>query len=342
MPHILVFLYIIFWDMPGGGFFHQLFLFWSPLLGYSSGSAGGPLLGEENTNAPEPTGSPTATPPPVEGPPVPEALGMEPEVLPPTDPEPPAADTKFVGRAMTLDDMEAQLKSRMERHAWILETQLEKEFLQKKRKAEAELDDEMDLRRQKRLRDLEEEIKEEMDMKNAKLASLSTELAERMELVVEEQKLLDDLKEKAINMQQMLEEEAKKFEVAKAATANAKAMGATPVRADNNTALKDRLKEKLEQTMSRTRTTPTNASQSQTPSPLSQATTPPTVPPAEEKIPNKDRAIVPTTDMRFTSSTHPGAWQFLYRITKKDDQCDKEIYDAWHAGAWAYMLTCYL
>lgn len=317
--------------------------FWPPLLGYSSGSAGGSLLGQdaaeqqqspENVEPPK-SSSPLADPPvdPLAVAPTLEVPADSEEVVPPHVPEPPATEPGLV----SLSDMEAQLKIRMERHAAILEKQLEDEFFAKKRKAESELDEEIELRRQKRLRDLEEDIKEELDLKNAKLARASSELAERMELVAEEQKLLDELKDKAINMQQMLEEEAKKLASAKAATQTAEAAIATPHRVDNKTSLKDRLKEKLEQTMSKARTTPAAAPSHQATTPSPTSTPSPTVPSVEGKKPSG--AIVPTTDMRFSSSTHPGAWQFLYRITKREDQCDKEIYDAWHAGAWGDMLA---
>ena len=57
-------------------------------------------------------------------------------------------------------------------------------------------------------------------------------------------------------------------------------------------------------------------------------------------LPDKPKGdiVVPISNTRFTSSTHPEAWHFLYRINKKVDDKDslpewqKEVYEQWHAG----------
>ena len=86
------------------------------------------------------------------------------------------------------------------------------------------------------MRDLEEEIKDEQAMKEARLAALDLQLLEKMQLVADEQSTLDELKDKSINMQRRLDEEALK----------AGQVDATPK--DTKSALKDRLREKLELT----------------------------------------------------------------------------------------------
>ena len=49
--------------------------------------------------------------------------------------------------------------------------------------------------------------------------------------------------------------------------------------------------------------------------------------------------LVPTSSQRFTSSTHPEAWQYLYRLTKSKDKCDEEIYKAWHEGLGLFYFS---
>ena len=142
-------------------------------------------------------------------------------------------------------------------------------------------------------------------------------------LVADEQTILDNLKDKAIEMQRKLEEEARKLEPPK------------DLDLDPKTVMKDRLREKLEMTIKK-RWLEVDAVAPKTPAepsppPSSGGPSPSPTPESATTVPTTT-VIVPTTDMRFSSSTHPAAWQFLYRITKKEDQCDKEIYDAWHAG----------
>lgn len=55
-----------------------------------------------------------------------------------------------------------------------------------------------------------------------------------------------------------------------------------------------------------------------------------------ERVSDRDDSKC-SAETRFTSSTHPEAWGALYRIVRKVDTdgnpaCAKEIYDAWHQG----------
>ena len=221
---------------------------------------------------------------------------------------------------VSLSSMEAEMKARMDAHAKLLEKAMTDEFLQKKRVAEEQLEEEMEMKRQKRLRDLEEEIKEETLAKQAKLASLDLQLQERMQLVADEQTLLDDLKDKSIEMQRKLEEESKTLSKKSPEPMRSDA-------ADPKTAMKAKLKEKLDNMGKGLPATPTShTTESLGHTPVAEGLTPTT-------SPKEGNVIMPMTDMRFTSSTHPAAWQFLYRMTKKEEHCDKSIYDAWHAGA---------
>ena len=200
--------------------------------------------------------------------------------------------------------MEAEMKARMDAHAKVLEKAMTDDFLQKKRAAEEQLEEEMELKRQKRLRDLEEEIKEATLAKEAKLASLDLQLQERMQLVADEQTLLDDLKDKSIEMKRKLEEESQKLTMKSPEPMSGDV-------SDPKTAMKAKLKEKLESMGKEVPATP--ASHTPTGSlghtPVTDGSTPTTSP--------KDGGVItPMTDMRFSSSTHPAAWQFLYRMTK--------------------------
>ncbi|CAL1128336.1 unnamed protein product [Cladocopium goreaui] len=116
--------------------------------------------------------------------------------------------------------------------------------------AEQELEVEIELKREKRMRELEEEIKEEVDAKQAKLASLDAQLSERMFLVSEEQTLLDDLKQKAHEMQCKLDEESRKSMNAMGREPPTHAVFPVPCTrvSDPKSAMKEKLREKLEET----------------------------------------------------------------------------------------------
>ena len=216
-----------------------------------------------------------------------------------------------------------------------LEMQMQQNFLEKKRKAEEELEIEMEAKKQKRMRELEEELMEEKHLKESRLQALDAQLQERMLLVAEEQTNLDDLREKSRNLQKQIEAEGIAYEQRAKATPPAGPLAAPAAPPDNTTVcptpqvpnpadvLKERAREKLLQTAEKAKrmeaTTKTPSPETSEAASATQTPTPPGV-------------IVPQTDMRFTSSTHPNAWHFLYRLTKREDQCPKEIYEAWHAG----------
>ncbi len=272
----------------------------------------------------EPTGNDTVAQP---SPPPMTPRHPSPESPPPTDQAVAIAPPECVpGLGGGVADMEKELKERMERHAKSLEQSLTADFLAKKRKAEEELEQEIDMKRTKRLMELEEDLILENEYKQSKLAGLDAQLAEKMQLVADEQTILDDLKDKAIEMQRKLEEEARILEPPKNPT--------EPT--DPKSVMKNRLREKLEMTNKKKSGLEADAVAPKTPAepsppPSSGGPSPSPTPESTTTVPTT-AVVVPTTDMRFSSSTHPAAWQFLYRITKKEDHCDKEIYDAWHAG----------
>ena len=272
-------------------------------VGYSSGSAGGSVLGDTVHNPPKELREP-----------VPSSTG------PPQPPPDQPAQRLPESDAESTSALESELKARMEKHAKALEKAMSDDFLEKKRKAEDELETEMEQKRRKRMQELDEEMEEKRQMKEAALDSMEMQLQTRMQLVADEQLLLDDLKEKSKKMQEQIEEEANRLTTAPA----------QKTAEDPKTAMKERLKEKLQGRNAALATPPpSQTTQSSPPS----ADSVPAAPDSAKGTPTPTGTIVPMTDMRFTSSTHPAAWQFLYRLTKREDQCDKEIYDAWHAGA---------
>ena len=308
------------------------------LLGYSSGSAGGAVLGERPELEPSPTPENTDVPEP---PATPEQVLGTGEL--PAEGAPP--DAPMVGEPeSSASKLETELKERMYKHMAALEQQMTNDFMEKKRKAESDLEDELKLKREKRMRDLEEELKEERDLKETQLARLECQLAERMQLVSDEQALIDELKEKSHDLQKKLADEGAKLNSVPATPVQ------TPVLADKDRA-KEMLKLKLQQTVERSRG---EVPPQQTPSPSHSIESTSTggalhgsggsgqngTPPSQEP----KGVIIPATDMRFTSSTHPGAWHFLYRLTRREDQCDKTIYDQWHEGGkilYCTLLVCY-
>ena len=159
------------------------------------------------------------------------------------------------------------------------------------------------------------EMQENMAYQQTQLAMASEQLQERMLLVTDEQKTLDDLREKTRQMQLQLEA---------AADHNPPV---NPLPCTPSAKAKELLKQKLEQTQKKV------AIPISTPSPAS-------LPSGERPSENTGNLgemtgnglMVPISDQRFTSSTHPQAWHCLYRMCRKPDGIDKEIYDKWHAG----------
>ena len=276
-------------------------------VGYSSGSAGGSVLGDAVHNPPDSK----------------ELCEPSPSLTGPPQPPPKEPAQQLPEPALSASALELEMKARMDKHAKALEKAMTDDFLDMKRKAEAELETEMEQKRMKRMQELDEEMEEKKRMKEAALESMEMQLQTRMQLVADEQMLLDDLKEKSKNMQRKIEEEASRMTTA----------SAQKTTEDPKTAMKERLKEKLQEKAALATPPPSGAAQKSPPS----ADSVPAAPESAKGTP-PNATIVPMTDMRFTSSTHPAAWQFLYRLTKREDQCDKEIYDAWHAGAKTVLM----
>ena len=276
-------------------------------VGYSSGSAGGSVLGDAVHDPPTSK----------------ELCEPSPSLTGPPEPPPKEPAQQLPESALSASALESEMKARMDKHAKALEKAMTDDFLEMKRKAEAELETEMEQKRMKRMQELDEEMEEKKRMKEAALESMEMQLQSRMQLVADEQMLLDDLKEKSKNMQRKIEEEASRMTTA----------SAQKTTEDPKTAMKERLKEKLQEKAALATPPPSGAVQKSPPS----ADSVPAAPESAKGTP-PNTAIVPMTDMRFTSSTHPAAWQFLYRLTKREDQCEKEIYDAWHAGAKTVLM----
>eukprot|EP00435_Cladocopium_sp_Y103_P049654 s3768_g15.t1 len=154
-------------------------------VGYSSGSAGGKVT--------EPSGSAP-----------PEDPGKNPPVNPPV----PGLSEPKIESKPTVDyyqEKEAAMMERLDQHMRVLTKKFEDDLLNRKRAAEQDLDMEIASKRQKRLQELDDEVRDEKTMKETHLASLDAQLAEKMQLVSDEQTILDDLKEKSKRLQRDLE-----------------------------------------------------------------------------------------------------------------------------------------
>ena len=199
-----------------------------------------------------------------------------------------------------------------------LEAEMQQQLLEKKRKAEQELEVEMRLKKLKLQEDLERLEEEKISQQN-RLAELNDQLQERMVLISSEQETLDELRDLSKEMQSRLQ--------------------LAGAEADRDKS-KQLLRQKLEDTVRKQRAAqaPVNpALPANAPAPEAvRANTlalPSTAPPAPAP------AITPSSDQRITSANNPQAWHQLYRMTKKPDSVDKEIYDAWHAGLLNVFFT---
>ena len=296
---------------------------WSFLLaGYSSGSAGGTVT--------EPAGGNTGGAPPAEVP------GGEMPVNPPVPAEPvELSQPAKLEPKPTLDyyqQKEAEMMERLDHHMNVLAQKFEDELLEKKRAAEHDLDVEIGIKRQKRLQELDDEVRDATCMKETHLASLDAQLAEKMQLVADEQTVLDDLKEKSKRLQRDLEAAADPQACHGLSTPCSKQSGTSSSEKD---ARKAKLKDKLNETVNKNKSSPAPSS---LPSPPSSAERDAGAVAVVPEGKGGEVALLPVTTMRFTSSTHPEAWHFLYRLNKKVDSADqlpdwqKEVYEQWHAG----------
>ena len=205
---------------------------------------------------------------------------------------------------------------RLEEKMACLEKKLLGELEDKKRKAQEELQHDLNEKRRK-IDDEIFEMEEERSLHETRLAIASEQLQERMVLVADEQKSLDDLKEKSRIMRQELEAAAREKE---------QAPDQSKRTAEDK---KELLRQKLEATVKK------NASPesvSVAPSPPSVGPQPTASPLPSEGLGGGGETVALVSDQRFTSSTHPQAWHCLYRMTRRSDGCEAEIYKLWHEG----------
>jgi len=261
--------------------------------GYSSGSAGGTVV--------PPSESQTLPP---------QREVDEPHVK--TEPGPPAG-IELGTHENACKHLEETMMKRLEEKLFGLEQKFLGELEEKKRKAHEEMMFELNEKRRK-IDDEIFELEEEKILHESRLAMASEQLQERMVLVADEQKTLDDLREKSRTMRQELEAAGReKEQLANQAKREAQEK-------------KELLRQKLEATAKKNATP-----ESVSPSPASVASQPTVSPfPSDER--NGGEAVALVSDQRFTSSTHPQAWHCLYRMTRKADSCDAEIYKLWHEG----------
>ena len=223
----------------------------------------------------------------------------------------PAQEKELQGR---LADLENEMVVALNERMMSLEKQLLEEVHERKRHAEKQLEDELCQKRRK----IDDEIfdmEEDRCLHETRLAIASEQLQERMQLVSDEQKILDDLREKSRAMQKQFDTESVNSKEQQSPTTPSSVQGMT------ESEKKELLKNKLAKFSQNSATPRENTNAPATPSPA------PT-----ERVPEPtSQAIIPTSDQRFTSSTHPQAWHSLYRITKSKG-CDAEIYKMWHEG----------
>lgn len=272
--------------------------------GYSSGSAGGTVF-------PEPAGA-------SDSPEAPNTTEVTAEVPAPTEE---ANEPKDKPPDPSLAEHEAALKERLEQHMKMLEDKFYNELLDRKRAAEQDLEIEIESKRQKKLREIDDEFQDDKTQKQACLDQMEAQLMEKMQLVADEQTVLDELREKSRTVRQQLEEAAKQDALLPPPPSTP-----SPASGGESSAMKERLRQKLLEATSK----------------KPAVTQGPTAPPKPEVsgLPDKPKGdiVVPISNTRFTSSTHPEAWHFLYRINKKVDDKDslpewqKEVYEQWHAG----------
>ena len=261
--------------------------------GYSSGSAGGTVV--------PPSESQTLPP---------QREVDEPHVK--TEPGPPAG-IELGTHENACKHLEETMMKRLEEKLFGLEQKFLGELEEKKRKAHEEMMFELNEKRRK-IDDEIFELEEEKILHESRLAMASEQLQERMVLVADEQKTLDDLREKSRTMRQELEAAGREKEQ----LANQAKRAAQEK--------KELLRQKLAATAKKNATP-----ESLSPSPASVASQPTVSPfPSDER--NGGEAVALVSDQRFTSSTHPQAWHCLYRMTRKADSCDAEIYKLWHEG----------
>lgn len=216
----------------------------------------------------------------------------------------------------TLEALEKSLVEKLNARMLELEHKMVAELESRKREAEQNMDEEVNKKRQRLQGDIQDLIDERTEQEN-KLAVATEQLQDKMQSVSSEQAILDELREKSRAMQKQLQE---------AAVANHNPGKSEDEKAKQKELLKQKMQASAHKAPPNPPATPNAALAS--PSTVSSTT------PGTESTPAvTEQAMVPVSSQRFTSSTHPEAWQYLYRLTKHKDKCDEEVYNAWHEGS---------
>lgn len=306
-----------------GSLFHHGLISRGALAGYSSGSAGGSVVPER---AEPPEAAPSK--------PKVEVADVTAGPVSPVTPAPAApAANPLEGQdarapppaSKDLAAVEADMMGKLHARMADMEKQMVVDFENRKRAAEQELEN---ITSKKMCIEVEiEMLKVQQAEEESKLNIVSEQLQDKMLCVSEEQTILDDLREKSRDVEKQLEEAAK--------TMNNKPPQEVPRTENTEPEQKQQQKEalrlKLQQQASANKASvpSTSLASSPAPSPAPSTVTTSTPPPAPAVA---TEAMVPVSSQRFTSSTHPEAWQYLYRLTKNPDKCDEEVYKAWHEG----------
>ena len=251
-----------------------------------------------------------AAPTPTETQKPPETCQPHPSVAPEeTRPEPDKTGPAKANAEM--DAMEQLLMEQMHARMDKLEKKMVNELSDRKRQLEENLESEYASKKQCLQKEIDSLMEQKSD-EESRLALVAEQLQEKMLCVTEEQAALDDLKSKSQLLQQKLDD---------AATVEVKE-GEEDAKAKQKEALRLKLQN-------------AQATQSQVPSTPKVPSPPPSAspPPSSVQSLSPGGEVVPVSSQRFTSSTHPEAWQYLYRLTRTRDKCgDDEIYKAWHEG----------
>lgn len=201
---------------------------------------------------------------------------------------------------------------------------LQDEIKEKKRKAEQELESEMDLVRAKKMAAWQESMNAEwarhQQIFDEKMFELTQKLEEKTEKVRFQESRLQGLEDTNEDLERMNQSLAKRHQDQ-----------------SQKLALKQAIKDKIENVKISGPTPSTTPSEKSTPTERdmqSQMSLPSTMTPSHKSM---QQELQSGSMSRFTSSTHPEAWSFLYRLTKKLDRdgtpsCHEEIYKAWHEG----------
>ena len=190
----------------------KMFQFWfAPCCacvcaGYSSGSAGGTVTPQNSVPGKEASelsreGKSEPEPPKPEVPAPPQSLA--------TEAAPPPADAMLSEARMK--ELEADMLARLEERMKKLEAEMRLDLVNQKRQAEEELEEQLNGKRRKVEKDLENAIQQKAE-EEEKLAAANELLQEKMLSVSEEERALEDLRQRSIQMQANLEKAAQELQ----------------------------------------------------------------------------------------------------------------------------------